>query len=211
MKPEPSAIASPFVIEGFAFDEADLALNRLGKLSERQVELVRVEMLRRIRILAVLLAVGPAIATAVVIALVEATGGDLGISIATAFGIAYIITLVFVLPTTVFAVFGNYVRPIRNRTTGSATGKIKLTERGEDVHLQVGRVLNGPRFALGPEQAAGLVDGDRYTIYFTPGGKRAVFHSIEATPQPEPDDEDENDDDQDPAEEAHQGDDEDRT
>lgn len=195
MKPDSAAIASPVVIDGFAFDEAELGLNRLGKLSERQVDQVRVEMQRRVRILAVLLAVGPAVATGVVIALVRAGGGDLGVGIGEAFGIAYVIMLVFVLPTMAFAVVGNYLRPIRNRTTGSVTGRIKLTERGEDVHLQLGRVLTGPRFAIGPEQAAGLVDGDRYTIYFTPGGKRAVFHSIEAAPKARADDDEAGSDD----------------
>ena len=183
--------------EGFAFDEADLAVNRSGKLTERQAGLVRIEMERRIKILAVLLAIGPALVTIAVILVVQATGGEIGLGVGTAFAIAYVITLLFILPTTALAVIGNYVRPLRNCTTGSATGRIKLTERGEDVHLQMGRIYSGPRFALGPEQAASLVDGERYTIYYTPGGRRSVFHSIEWAPEliDDEDSDDEDDDD----------------
>lgn len=173
------------MIEGFAFDETDLTTNRSGRLTERQVERVRVEMRRRTKILAVLLAVGPAAVVGVLVAGSRWGGGDLGIGVGTALGLGYAITLMFVGPMTALALYSNYARPIRNRTTSSATGRIRLIERGADVHLQLGSVWNGPRFALGPDQAAGLVDRDRYTIYFTPGGRRAVFHSIEPAPEPD--------------------------
>lgn len=170
------------MIEGFAFDETDLATNRNGRLTERQVQLVRVEMHRRTKILAVLLAFGPSVVVGVLVAGSSIGGGGPGIGVGTALGLAYVITLLFVGPVTALALYANYARPIRNRTTNSATGRIRLIERGADVHLQLGRIWSGPRFALSHEQAAGLVDRERYIIYFTPGGRRAVFHSIDAVP-----------------------------
>jgi hypothetical protein len=170
------------VIEGFGFEQADLDANRTGRLTDRQVDRIRRELVRRVKILAPLLLVGPAVIAAV-IAIVSLAGDEaLAITAGPALVILYLLSLFVIGPVAAIGLYSNYVRPIRSRAVTSRSGPIKLISRGDDVHLQLGPRLNGVRFALDQDQADALVAGETYTIYFTPGGKRSVFHSIDHTP-----------------------------
>ncbi|MEM7341636.1 MAG: hypothetical protein AAF467_23515 [Actinomycetota bacterium] len=171
------------VIDGFGFNQHDLDANRDGRLTDRQVERVRREYERRRRLALWLLLLGPPLVISIVVAGGGAGGADNAISLPVLIGIVYTVTLLLIVPVVVIGFIATYVRAIRDRAVRSTTAKIRLVPRGDDVHLQVGSITNGPRFALDQDQAAGLTDGERYTVYFTPGGQRSVFHSIEPAPE----------------------------
>lgn len=168
------------VIEGFPFDEVDLATNRRGLLTEVQAAKVRTELERRVRILALLAAVGPPLAIA---AAVAATGDD-GPSVGTIVLVTYSIVILLVLPVVAVAMWRSYGRPLRTGSVTEFTGPIRLTPKGPDVHLQFGSRMSGPRFAISPEQASALTDRGHYTVHYTPAGSRALFHSMERALDP---------------------------
>ncbi len=178
------------MIPGFPFDEVDLATNRNGHLTDRQLNRVRGEYQRRLRLLGLLLGLGPPV---VLIGLVIGirSGWLDEIEFRTLVGMVYGITLILIVPLLAFGMWSNYVKPIRNRTPASFTGPIRLRPRGQDIHLQFRPRWSGPRFAISPDQAEALIDGDRYTVYYTPGGSRSLFHSMEHVFVPSSRDDDE--------------------
>ncbi|MEL7158945.1 MAG: hypothetical protein AAFN30_20455 [Actinomycetota bacterium] len=170
------------MIEGFPFDDVDLATNRRGQLTDAQRAKVRAELDRRTRILAVLLLAGPPLAAAAIWGAAELVGDP--IPVRTAIALVYTITLLLAAPLLGIALYSNYVRPVRTGRVHSYTGKLRLKPKGSDIHLRFGSGLSAPRFAVSPDQAAALTEGDRYTVYFTPGGSRALFHSMEQLFEP---------------------------
>ncbi len=176
------AIVSPSVIEGFSFRQEDLDANRAGRLTDQQVERIRTELQRRTRIIVPLLILGPlplAWIAAIASARSEETAGG---TFLPALALLYVVSLLVIAPLAGIGLYTNFIKPIRKGNVTSETGPIKLIPRGDDVHLKMGSRLKGPRFAMAPEQAEALIAGDVYTIYFTPAGKRSVFHSIDHTP-----------------------------
>jgi len=170
------------VIEGFGFEQADLIANRAGRLTDRQIERIRRELRRRIRIVVPLLALGPAVAAIVVFALARAGSDETRLTFFESLGLTYVVGLLIGGTLIVVGLYSNYIRPIKKRSVTSRTGPIKLIERGADIHMQIGGRWNGPRFAMPADQAKVLTASEIYTVYFTPGGKHSIFHSIDHTP-----------------------------
>ena len=176
------------MIEGFGFVQADLDANRQGRLTDRQVARVQKAFEQRRRTALLLLLLGPPFVISIIVAGGGAGGADNSISLLVLIGIVYVITLLLIVPLIVLGFIATYGRAIRQRAVSSMTAKIRLIPKGDDVHMQVGSTWSGPRFALDQDQAEALEAGARYTVYYTPGGRRSVFHAIEPAPDPVDDD-----------------------